>query len=135
MCDGISPKTGRRIMQDGAKLLVVDDDRMMLEFLARAVKSLGYACATASDSVSALRQLREERHIQALVIDIHLGRGRTGAQLARDAFALWPDLGVIFISGDPRALKVAQQEMPQDVEILQKPYRLRDLAAKLSRLL
>ncbi|WP_296762316.1 response regulator [Sediminimonas sp.] len=122
-------------MPDSTKLLVVDDDHMMLEFTERAVISLGYSCVTAEDAASALRRLEEDRDIRILIIDMRLGKGPTGTQLAHQALAIRPGIGVILTSGDPGSLKIAAQEMPQDVGLLPKPYRRRDLADRLASIL
>lgn len=122
-------------MNDDAKLLVVDDDQMVLDFAVRALTSLGYSTATSTDAASALALLEQDEHIRVLFIDMCLGEGPTGAQLTRQALAIRPNLRVLITSGDPGLLKVAGQELPQHVELLAKPYRRRDLAARLSRLL
>lgn len=121
-------------MQDGAKLLVVDDDRMLLEFTERAVTSLGYSCVTATDAASALSRLEDDPGIRGMIIDMRLGNGPTGAELAVQSLEKWPDLGILLTSGDPHALQVAGQDLPQTVQFLPKPYRRRDLAERLSGL-
>lgn len=122
-------------MSDGAKLLVVDDDQMVLDFTVRALTSLGYSTATATDAAAALRLLEQDQHIRVLIIDMCLGEGPTGAQLTRQALAIRPELRVLITSGDPALLQRAGQELPQGIEFLPKPYRRRDLAARMSRLL
>lgn len=115
------------------KLLVVDDDPMMLDFTERAAKSLGYACVAVQGASCALSHLREDADIHVLIIDLRLGRGQTGTRLGRDALAIRPDLGVILSSGDPVSLRTAAQDMPKAVGLLPKPYRRRDLADVLDR--
>lgn len=121
-------------MNDVAKVLVVDDDQMMRDFAARALRSLGYSSVTAADAAAALRVLEEDRLVGILIIDLRLKKGEAGAQLAREAFAIRPDIRVLLTSGDPVALQFAQRDMPQHVELLPKPFRRRDLEERLSRL-
>ncbi|SEP18817.1 Response regulator receiver domain-containing protein [Salinihabitans flavidus] len=122
-------------MSDPAKLLVVDDDQMMLDYTVRVLTSLGHSAVTATDAEAAVRWLEQDQHIRAAIIDLRLGKTSNGAQLALQALAIRPDLRVLLTSGDPGSLQVAGQDMPLDVELLPKPYRRRDLVARLSRLL
>lgn len=123
-------------MNDCAKVLVVDDDQMVLDFTSYALTSLKYGgeIYTATDGATALNLLKQDEDIGVMIVDLRLGTTVTGAQVAREAMALRPGLHVMLTSGDPAALKVAGQEMPSDVDLLPKPYRRRDLAARLSRL-
>lgn len=122
-------------MSDGAKLLVVDDDQMLLDFALNALASLGYRPIAAKDADTALRMVEQDHQIQVAIIDMRLGNGPTGAELARTAILLRPDLRVILTSGAHGPLQIAGQTMPETVALLPKPYRRRDLAACLSRLL
>ncbi len=122
-------------MEDDRKLLVVDDDQMMLDFATRVLASLGYASVTAPDAATALRVLEEDRDIRAVIIDLRLGRPPNGAFLVRQALAMRPDIRGLLTSGDHGALQSAAGEMRQDVELLTKPYRRHELADCLSRLL
>lgn len=122
-------------MGNGTKILVVDDDPMVLDFALGALASLGYRTVAATDVESALQLVEQDRQIHAVMADMYLGKGPTGAQLARAALAIRPDLKVLLVSGDHQALQVAGQDLPQHVGLLPKPYRRRDLADCLSRLL
>ena len=118
-----------------ARLLVVDDDSMMRDFSERVLTSLGFSCVTAADAESALLLLEADRSIQVLFTDMGLGKGMDGAQLAQLALGLRPDLGVILTSGLPDSLPVPGGDLPRNIQILPKPYRRNDLAARLSALL
>lgn len=122
-------------MNDAPKLLVVDDDQMLLDFAVRLLTSLGYSASTATDAPIALRLLKEDPNLKGVIIDMRLGKGASGAELAREALAIRPDLHVLLTSGDPALLQAARQDLPVEVELLPKPYRRHDLAARLSRLL
>lgn len=120
-------------MSSGAKLLVVDDDQMMLDFAVNALASLGYRTVVAKDAEAALRLVEQDHRIQAGIIDLRIGKGLTGAELARAALAIRPDLHVLLTSGAHGPLQIAGQDMPKPVALLPKPYRRRDLAECLSR--
>lgn len=122
-------------MSNGAKLLVVDDDQMLLDFALNALASLGYRTVGAKDAETALRLMEQDHQIQAVIIDLRLGKDLSGAELVRTALAIRPGLHVLLTSGAHGALQMAGKEMPKTVALLPKPYRRRDLADCLSRLL
>ena len=124
-------------MRGPANVLVVDDDQMILDFTSNALTSLKFEgeIYKATDAATALDLLQQDEDIRVLIVDLRLGTSVTGAQVAREAMTLRPGLHVMLTSGDPGALKTAGQDMPSDVDLLPKPYRRRDLAARLSRLL
>jgi CheY-like chemotaxis protein len=122
-------------MPEPPKLLVVDDDRMLLDFAARSVRSLGYACVTAQQAPEAQTVLSGDPEIAVLVTDLHLARQNGGLALAQLAQQVRPGLKILMTSGDAPSLVAAQRELGGAVEILPKPYRRRDLAARLSGLL
>ncbi|WP_104017261.1 response regulator [Roseovarius nitratireducens] len=122
-------------MSNGAKLLVVDDDPMMLDFALSALVSLGYRTVAAMDAETALRLVEQDDQIQAAIVDMRLGNGPTGAELVCAALAIRPNLHVLLTSGAHGLLQIAKQDMPKTVELLPKPYRRRDLADRLTRLL
>ncbi len=117
------------------ELLVVDDDSMMLEFTERVLRSLGRSCVTAIDAATALALLDRTPSIRILITDFRLGTGMNGLELARLAMAARPGLGVLFVSGDPGSLGAIGRDDLEHVELLAKPYRRRDLAASLERLM
>lgn len=121
-------------MSDDVRILVVDDDQMMLDFAVRALTSLGYVSLVSQDTDEALRLLEGDPDIRAVIIDMRLGKGQSGMDIAQQALGIRPELGVLLTSGDHGALNVARQNLPDSVRSLPKPYRLRDLATHLSHL-
>ncbi|MGI3212470.1 hypothetical protein ACROSR_15285 [Roseovarius tibetensis] len=122
-------------MGTGAKLLVVDDDHMMLDFALRVLASLNYPAVAATEAVIALRMLQQDPEICGLFVDLRLGKAPDGAQLAQQALLIRPDLWVILTSGDPGSLQCAGRDLQHNVELLPKPYRRHELADRLSRLM
>lgn len=122
-------------MAEAARLLIVDDDPMVLDFAARAVASLGHDGVTARSTADALRLLRDDRRIAALFTDLHLSEQNEGLALARAALGIRPGLGILLTSGDGASLVRAQEALAGTVAILPKPYRRRDLSSRLADLL
>lgn len=90
-------------------IMVVEDTDFTRMLLITAVKSLGHRAIGASDANSAMRLVRESainsRPTMAL-IDLDLGAGPTGADLARGLRRLLPAIGLAILTSyeDPRLL-------------------------------
>ncbi len=120
-------------MSNGPKMLVVDDDQMLLDFTVQALTRFGFAPVATTNAEAALLALKQDRDIRAGIFDINLGRGLTGVELVDEAHALRPDIGIVLTSGDHNALHRVLQGVPYDIDILPKPYRLSTLREKLSQ--
>jgi DNA-binding NarL/FixJ family response regulator len=86
-------------------VLVVEDSDFTRMLLATAVTSLGYASLEAANATDAMRLGRE--HIPAMaLIDLDLGDGPTGADLARGLRRLHPMIGLAIVTSyeDPRLM-------------------------------
>jgi signal transduction histidine kinase/CheY-like chemotaxis protein len=110
----------------GQTILVVDDDDDVRMTIKSALEALGYRTREAADGPSALEQLKLGRPDLAIV-DFAMP-GMNGAQVAREAKLLYPDLPVLFASGyaDSDALEEA---LGSNAPVLRKPFQMSDLAA------
>ena len=119
----------------GEVVLVVEDDASVLELAAESLQALGYHVLTASDARIALDLLRDEARIDILFSDVVMPGGMNGAQLAQQARDLRPNLKVLLTSGYTITATAGTRELPEDVQLLRKPYLREDLAAKLQTVL
>jgi DNA-binding NarL/FixJ family response regulator len=90
-------------------VLVVDDSDFTRMLLVTAVTSLGFPAHGAADANGAMRLARElaAKELPAMaLIDLDLGGGPTGADLARGLRRFLPDLGIAILTSyeDPRLL-------------------------------
>ncbi len=104
---------------NGAKVLVVDDEPLVLEFTLEALQELGCETVPASSGAEAVRKLKQTPSIDLLITDINMP-GMSGYELAATAKQLYPDLKVILLSGH----ETASQGLPT----IHKPFTQRDLA-------
>jgi len=79
------------------RVLLVEDEFLISEWVAESLSEQGFAVHTASNAVEALRYLATEP-VDVLFTDINLPGGMDGAALARRARALLPDLPVVYAS-------------------------------------
>jgi two-component system response regulator HydG len=91
-----APDAPNPVPGDGAPVLVVDDDRGILESLSRTLAKEGFATRTASNGTDALDILRREP-IVVLVTDLMMP-GMSGADLLKAAKAVRPETEVVLIT-------------------------------------
>lgn len=111
-------------------ILVVDDDDMVRAVVADDLRARGYDVLEASDGIDALAKL-EATGCAAAVIDF-LMPGLNGAEVAKAARGIQPDLPIVFISGYSDTL---QLEAIDRAVLVRKPFELDALNATLHRLL
>jgi len=117
------------------KVLVVEDDELVRQFVAQQVAALGYQVLTAADGAQALEVLQAHADVDLLFTDVVMPGGMDGRQLADAARRERPDLPVLFTSGYTENAIVHQGRLDPGVLLLNKPYRLADLAEKLRQAL
>jgi PAS domain S-box-containing protein len=131
-----APAGGRREGGDGVPsgagiVLVVEDDPDVLALAVTLLRELGYTVLTAADGPDALEVLGRES-IDLIFSDVVMPRRMSGIDLAREAIRRHPRLKVLLTSGYADTAEPA--DLP-GVAFVRKPYRRRDLAAELKRLL
>jgi signal transduction histidine kinase len=119
---------------EGEVILVVEDDSAVLEMAVESLNDLGYQTLTAADAHSALSILRSNSRIDMLFSDVVMPGGMNGVQLSVEAKRLRPELKVLLSSGYTGAA-LGSSGVPEDMPILNKPYRREDLAKKLRSVL
>jgi two-component system cell cycle sensor histidine kinase/response regulator CckA len=103
------------------QVLVVDDDVTTRAAMRRVLEHQGYSVIVAEDALDALRML-ERTHVPVdlLVTDVQMP-GMNGDMLVARVRESWPDLPVIFVSGEPSNARLVQ-ETGGDVQFLAKPF-------------
>jgi two-component system, response regulator RegA len=82
---------------EGFSLLLVDDDRILRERLARAFSDRGFDVRTAGDYDEAMERARDDSPEMA-VVDLRMP-GRSGLELVRDLKALDPATRIVVLTG------------------------------------
>jgi two-component system cell cycle sensor histidine kinase/response regulator CckA len=117
------------------RVLVVDDDALVLAMTERTLRRHGFTIITAADGPTALQIYREEGHaIDLVVLDVTMP-DMSGIETCIALYELDDDVRVIFSSGYDAEV-AESQELPDCVEaFVQKPYRPSELAELMQRLL
>ncbi len=119
----------------GETILVVEDDHDVRSLVVRQLESLGYRVIQAESGPQAQRLLAESPEIDLLFTDVVMPGGMTGRQLSEAAKQLRPRLKTLFTSGYTQNSIVHQGRLDEGISFLAKPYRLKDLSAKIREVL
>ncbi len=117
-------------------ILVCEDDEDVRGYSVEVLRELGYRVLSAPDGPSALTLLQQQAsRIDLLFTDVVLPGGMTGADLARRARELVPELKVLFTTGYARDAIVHQGRLDAGVELITKPFAYAELAGRIRDLL
>jgi PAS domain S-box-containing protein len=119
----------------GERILVVDDNEMVLAAVERQFQSLGYRVVTATTAQAALELLEGGPSIDLLFTDVILAGGMNGPELADAATARFPALKVLFTSGYTERAALHTHRVKPGAELLTKPYKMPDLARRVRQVL
>ncbi len=103
------------------QVLVVDDDVTVRATMRRVLEHQGYTVIVAEDAHEALRLL-ERTHVPVdlLITDVQMP-GMQGDALVLRVREAWPELPVLYVSGEPRNAHVAQETSGR-AQFLAKPF-------------
>jgi signal transduction histidine kinase len=113
-------------------ILVVEDDEDVLAVTAESLREFGYHVVTAANAARALEILRGDQPIDLLFSDVIIPGGTNGAQLAVTARHVRPGLKVLLTSGYTAAALSLEHGLPDNLNVVGKPYQRDELAKKLS---
>jgi PAS domain S-box-containing protein len=112
----------------GETILVVEDNDLMRNVVAKQIQSLGYRVIEASSADAALTFLADIPQIDLLFTDVVMPGTMDGLGLANQAASLRPDVRILLTSGFP---DTRFTDGIQDYRLLSKPYRKEELAQAL----
>lgn len=117
------------------RVIVVEDDALLRTSLAGSLPLHGIDVVGTTDSAAGALELARRTEPQAALLDLDLGIGPNGVDIARALRSQFPDLGIVILTGyeDPRLAGASSADLPDDVEYVVKQ-RLPD-AALLGRIL
>lgn len=113
----------------GGTVLIVDDEATVRMLVMDILSDLGYTVIEASDSVTGLKLLQSDVHIDLLISDVGLPGGMNGRQMADAARQSRPKLRVLFITGYAENAAVGNGYLEPGMHILTKPFVMDTLTA------
>jgi signal transduction histidine kinase/ActR/RegA family two-component response regulator len=128
----VAPPAGATVKGEGTVLLA-EDDRSVRRLVASELTRRGFTVLEAEDGAAALEMFRKESgRVDVLVTDVVMPR-MNGADLARAAGDMRPDLKILFISGHPERAG-AGLDPAGATNLLMKPFTADTLAARIKEL-
>ena len=96
---------------------------------------LGYEVIEAASGPEALELVEGGQRIDLLFTDVVMPGGMTGRQLSEKLLPQQPRMRTLFTSGYTQNSIVHHGRLDEGISFLSKPYRLRDLGAKVREVL
>jgi PAS domain S-box-containing protein len=119
----------------GEYVLIVEDEPAVRYMTTRALKEHGYTVLEACDGPEALRLVEQVNGALDLIITDVIIPGLDGAELARRAASVKPDLPILFMSGYTDDDIVRRGLLERDKPFLQKPFTPDALVRRVAELL
>jgi PAS domain S-box-containing protein len=117
------------------KVLLVDDDDYVRATAANLLDDLGFEVLEAASGGEALGLLVRDEGIDLIFTDVMMPGGIGGGELAEQARQIRPDIKVLLTSGYFQEALVRKGSIAANANLLVKPYRRRDLARALGKIL
>jgi len=117
------------------RILIIDDDRRVLQVFERVLERAGFDCVTATDSAKVLDLLQAEPDIGVVLTDLQMP-GTDGVQLMRqirERFVSRPWLQLVVITGHATLESAVDSLRLEATEYLQKPLAAADLVQVATR--
>jgi len=119
---------------DGRQILVAEDEGALRALIERELSKLGYQIQVASNGREALRLVEQGLRPELLLTDVVMPE-MNGTVLVEHLRRIQPDLKVLYMSGYTDDLNVHQIALEPGMHFLAKPFRSRELAAKVREVL
>ncbi len=116
-------------------ILVAEDDEAVRTTVVEILGDLGYRVLVARDAESALTVIQSGVPVDLLFTDVVMPGALRSPELARRARERLPGVAVLFTSGYTENAINHQGRLEPGVQLLQKPYRRQELAAKVRQAL
>jgi DNA-binding NtrC family response regulator len=109
-------------------LLLIEDERSVMNFLRMALERHGYACTAASSAADGIRLL-ESSGFSGIISDMRTPGGASGADVHAWVLSHRPQLKnrILFITGDTVNEDTMNALVSTGVPYIEKPFRVQEL--------
>jgi signal transduction histidine kinase/CheY-like chemotaxis protein len=116
-------------------ILVVEDNESVRDVAAAMIEDMGYDVITAVNGHDGLKTIEERKDIALVLSDVIMAGGMNGPELASKAMKVRPKLKILFMSGYAPGSVRLMQDLPDSIELVNKPFTRNDLTEKVKRAL
>lgn len=94
--------------------VIIEDDRLMASLISSLLEEHGFECHVAHSAKEAKAVLKS-CDIDVAIVDIHLGDGPSGIQLAKATEKAHPGVGIVFLTNTPEyiSLETEAPDLPR----------------------
>jgi two-component system cell cycle sensor histidine kinase/response regulator CckA len=131
LADRKTPTAAMTALVGDETVLLVEDEAVVRKVTARMLESLGYTVVAADGGASALRMLDEHRGTINLLMSDVVMPAMGGRELAERVRQLRPTIKILFASGYSDDVILNHQLLERDVVLVQKPFTVVTLSAKI----
>ncbi|MGD9643326.1 MAG: PAS domain S-box protein [Elusimicrobiales bacterium] len=129
---------GREIVKGGGRVLMLEDEDIVVRAARRMMSELGYDCEVSGDGAETLARYAAEktagRPFDAVIMDLTIPGGMGGKEAGAELRRRYPEAVIIVSSGYSDEPVMADYKAFGFDAVLPKPYRYEDLAETLARL-
>jgi DNA-binding response OmpR family regulator len=115
------------------RVLVVEDERHICELLSDVLEAAGFEAHCVQSDREAYETLRHHRAFACMIVDVNLGSGTTGYDVARFARQIDAALPVIYVSGQTSQTSFEAYGVPGSL-LLPKPFTADEVLERMSML-
>jgi PAS domain S-box-containing protein len=117
------------------RVLVVEDNEAVRDVASAIMEELGFDVISAATGAEGLKFIEEDSAIDLLISDVIMAGGMNGPELAAKAIKVRPDLKVLLMSGYAPGSVRQMQDLPDTIELVNKPFTKYDLKAKVRKVM
>lgn len=124
-----------RVKGGAERIFLVEDDPLVRLYAVTLLSGLGYDVTEYANGAEALAAVAAGKTFDLLFTDMVMPGDINGKQLADQVLALCPTAKVLFTSGYSENHLMDGEQLAQGIQLLTKPYRKDELAAKIREIL
>lgn len=130
-----APVTSAGMTAGDETILLADDDPTLLGMFSEILSEKGYSVITATDGVDAVEKFAASPDsFDLLVLDVQM-RWKSGLQAFKEIKQIRPECRALFVSGFNEEQFCDDMELEEGSELLTKPFKPLDLAARVRKML
>jgi nitrogen-specific signal transduction histidine kinase/CheY-like chemotaxis protein len=116
-------------------VLVVEDNPSVRDIAAAMIEDMGFDTLVASSGPEGLDIITLRDDLALVLSDVIMAGGMNGPELASRALKIRPDLKILFMSGYTAGTARQMNDLPESIELVNKPFTKQDLTEKVLRAL
>lgn len=129
------PEVPLTVVSGGETILLVEDEKALLEMMKVVLETLGYNVLSALTPDEAIQKARGySGEIHLLLTDVIMPE-MNGLELSQKLLSVLPNIKVLFMSGYPRDVIIKKDVLINDLNFIQKPFLKKDISLKIREIL